>query len=855
MTSPKTKNAKQRGSWTAILLDKLRLTLRFRARLLIFSIVFLLMGANSAFAQTQTCAIINGGDAGGGLGVSPTYLANQDGRANEGWTILITLNADGSITTTFPNPSPSYDQGLDDNLIGVVNNTNKVVTAVQLTSATVPIFGLEDDGVCGLPGWTFSALGPNPNCAIATDPHLYGPAGINFTIFNANSGIVNFGNGGIAPGGNALFSLEGGSLTKIVAVVIPGLEITKQVSVVGGGPALPGGQLDYLVHVTNPTNNPPNFQASSVVITDDISSAGAGNLTFVNPPAPTMNGSTAGVTVVGSLLTANYSAVNGPLQPGQSIDIRFRVQIAAGIPAGTVLTNTALVTWNTPTETSSASVSIAIGEPSTPTLVLTKTGPAAMSTAQLGQFGLDIQNTGVSDAWNATILDRLPKSSPTGGMCSSTPQILSAQVFQANGITPVPGKGPLVPGTDFSINFIGAPTCELTLTMLTSAATIGQNQRLIINYQTRLDANSQIGATLTNVAGAIQWFDADPGTPTRQSFTRTLTDGTPGVLDFQDAHTVAVVAPALAITKQVSVVGGGAAQPGGQLDYLVHVSNASTSPATPVVITDDLNSAGAGRLTFVNPAATMNGSTAGVTVVGSILTANYSAVNGPLQPGQSIDIRFRVQIAAGIPAGTVLTNTALVTWNTPTETSSASVSIAIGEPSTPTLVLTKTGPAAMSTAQLGQFGLDIQNTGVSDAWNATILDRLPKSSPTGGMCSSTPQILSAQVFQANGITPVPGKGPLVPGTDFSINFVGAPTCELTLTMLTSAATIGQNQRLIINYQTQLDANSQNGATLTNVAGATQWFDGDSTTANRKTFTGPLTDGTPGVLDFQDAHTV
>src|SRR6478609_4660516 len=677
MTSPNTNNAKQRGSWIAILLDKLRLKPHFY--LLVFSIIILLMGSSSAFAQTQTCAIITGGDAGGGLGVSPTYLANQDGRANEGCTILITLNADGSITTTCPNPSPSYDQGLDDNLIGVVNNTSKVITALQLTSATVPIFGLEDDGVCNLPGWIFSPLGPNPNCAIATDPHGYGPAGINFTIFNVNSGIVSFGNGGIAPGGNAFFSLEGGSLTKIVAVVIPGLAITKQVSVVGGGPALPGGQLDYLVHVTNPTNNPPNFQASSVVITDDISSAGAGNLTFVNPPAPTMDGSPAGVTLVGTVLTANYSAVNGPLQPGQSIDIRFRVQIAAGIPAGTVLTNTALVTWNTPTETSSASVSIAIGEPSTPNLVLTKTGPAAISTAQLGQFGLDIQNTGVSDAWNAKILDRLPKSSPTGGMCSSTPQILSAQVFQANGITPVPGKGPLVPGTDFSINYIGAPTCELTLTMLTSAAAIGQNQRLIINYQTRLDANSQIGATLTNVAGAIQWFDGDPSIPTRQSFTRTLTDGTPGVLDFQDAHTVTVVAAGLAISKQVSVVGGGATQPGAQLDYVVHVTNASTSPATPVVITDDISSAGAGRLTFVNPPApTMNGSTAGVTVVGSVLTANYSAVNGPLQPGQSIDIRFRVQIAAGIPAGTTLTNTAVVTWNTPPQTASASVSVAIG---------------------------------------------------------------------------------------------------------------------------------------------------------------------------------
>ena len=49
------------------------------------------------------------------------------------------------------------------------------------------------------------------------------------------------------------------------------------------------------------------------------------------------------------------------MQPGQSIDLRFRAQIAAGIPAGTILTNTGLVTWNTPTETASASASVVIG--------------------------------------------------------------------------------------------------------------------------------------------------------------------------------------------------------------------------------------------------------------------------------------------------------------------------------------------------------------------------------------------------------------------------------------------------------------------------------------------------------------
>jgi uncharacterized repeat protein (TIGR01451 family) len=263
-------------------------------------------------------------------------------------------------------------------------------------------------------------------------------------------------------------------------------------------------------------------------------------------------------------------------------------------------------------------------------------------------------------------------------MCNMTPQVLTAQVFQADGVTPVAGKGPLVPGTDFSISYVGASTCRLTLTMLTAAATISPTQRLIITYRTQLDANSQNGAQLTNIAGAVQWFDADNSVTTRQVFTRTLTDGTPGILDFQDAHTVTVVITTIAITKQVSVVGGGAALPGGQLDYLVHVTNVSTNPAPSVVITDDLSTAGAGRLTFVNPPATMNGSTTGVSIVGSLLTANYSAVYGPLQPGQSIDVRFRVQIASGLAAGTTLTNTAVVTWNNPPQTASASVSIDIG---------------------------------------------------------------------------------------------------------------------------------------------------------------------------------
>jgi uncharacterized repeat protein (TIGR01451 family) len=421
----------------------------------------------------------------------------------------------------------------------------------------------------------------------------------------------------------------------------------------------------------------------SVVITDDLNATGA-VLSYVSH---TVSWKSSGTPVphsfsnVGGVLTFS----NFPIVPaGQQIVIDLTV-VLQNVPAnapGTQFFNTAK--WQFGRLINGIFYQPLPGEsgitpPMTivaPNLVMTKTGPATMALGQWGQFGLDIQNTGSGDAWNVTLLDRFPKGN-NGGTCSTTPQILSAQVFQADGVTPVAGKGPLVPGSDFSISY-AASTCQLTLTMLTAAGTIGPTQRLIVTYQTQLDANSQNGAQLTNVAGATQWFNGDSSVSTRQSFTHTLTNGTPGVLDFQDAHTITVVVNALNITKQVSVVGGGAALPGGQLDYLVHVTNVSTNPVTPVVITDDLSTAGAGRLTFVNSTATMNGSATGVTIVGSLLTANYSAVYGPLQPGQSVDVRFRVNIASGLPAGTTLTNTAVVTWNNPPQTASASVSIDVG---------------------------------------------------------------------------------------------------------------------------------------------------------------------------------
>jgi uncharacterized repeat protein (TIGR01451 family) len=431
--------------------------------------------------------------------------------------------------------------------------------------------------------------------------------------------------------------------------------------------------------------NGSNVDVDQVTVTDDLNATGV-SLSYVKSSAAWKgSGAPVPVTVTnaGGLLTFGGFP---PIPPGQQIVLSVTVVLNNAVPPnspGTQFSNTANWTLGTfiggihhyplPGQQGVSSPPLTIAAPS---LVMTKGGPATMNPGQLGQFTLNVQNTGTSDAWNATIVDKLPTGT-TGGMCTATPQILSARVFQADGVTPVPGKGPLTVGTDYTFSYAGAPACTMTLNMLSAAAVIGPTQRLIVTYQTQLDANTQNGATLTNVAGTTLWYNG-PSSSGRQSYTCTLTNGTPGVLDCQDAHTVTALNPAVTITKQVSVVGGGAAMPGGQLDYLVHVTNVSTNPITPVVITDDLSTAGAGRLTFVNGSATMNGYTAGVSIAGSLLTANYSAVYGPLQPGQSIDVRFRANIASGLPAGTTLTNTGVVTWNTPPQTASASVSIDVG---------------------------------------------------------------------------------------------------------------------------------------------------------------------------------
>ena len=302
-----------------------------------------------------------------------------------------------------------------------------------------------------------------------------------------------------------------------------------------------------------------------------------------------------------------------------------------------------------------------------PELVFTKTGPATLNLGATGDFTLDIQNIGTTGAWNATIVDRLPDG-VSGGMCDTTPTVQSAQVFAADGVTPVPGKGSLNPG-DYALSYVGAPTCELTLTMVSDQAAIGPNERLIVSYRTQLDVDTQDGTALTNVAGTTEWFNGDASNPDRVAFVRVLTDGSVGTLDHEDAHTVTTTLTGFFFEKSVENLSSGAspastAAPGDTLRYSLRLQT-TDSALNGLRFFDDLGALNATAVFDPGTLALVAGSippgadtsntdpNAGTNGAGIVDVRNLS-----LPANSEILIQFDITLALALADGLVVTNQA-----------------------------------------------------------------------------------------------------------------------------------------------------------------------------------------------------
>jgi uncharacterized repeat protein (TIGR01451 family) len=255
-------------------------------------------------------------------------------------------------------------------------------------------------------------------------------------------------------------------------------------------------------------------------------------------------------------------------------------------------------------------------------------------------YTIDISNSGAIPATGVVLTDNVPVNTT-----------YVADSLRLNGafLGPDGGVSPLIAG--LTVQSGDNP----------GAGIVSAGQNAVITFEAAVNLGVPSGTIISN-QGDLTSNELRPGL--------TDADGLPSN-GYQPTIIVVGDVQLLTITKEVTVVGGGAVSAGGQLEYTIRATNAGSLPAVNVVITDDLGPPLDSQVTYVAGSGTLNGAPASVTYAGAMLTADYGATYGDLPPGNSAVVRFRVQINPAIAIGTTITNTGVVSWNNPAQTDSA----------------------------------------------------------------------------------------------------------------------------------------------------------------------------------------
>jgi large repetitive protein len=467
-----------------------------------------------------------------------------------------------------------------------------------------------------------------------------------------------------------------------------------------------------------------------------------------------------------------------------------------------------------------------------PNLTMQKSGPATMTALAPGTFTLNVQNTGGSTAWGTTVTDILPNvTSPApGSMCGSAPTNVTARIYQADGITPVSAS--LVSGTDFTVSFAGAPACTFMVVMKSSAAAIPPTDRLIVTYSASLDPYTAGAINLTNFAGATQWLSADPAVTALgniQTITGPLTNGTPGVLDNQDAFTLTTQAPQLAFTKTVYDVttgqSGANAKPGDTLQYTLTIQNVGTLGASNFTLTDDLDklntppmfAPGTLKLGTVTPGAntSLTSATGGTKGTGLVNISNLSvAPQG--QTGDTLVIQFQVTLVPVINSGTLVLNQAQIgSPLLPTQLSDDPSVTGTTDPtrtiisSAPAFKVLKTvqdttsGTATVMAGDTLRYTITVKNIGTENATGVTLRDLIPanttyvaNSTTLNGSAVADPSVGVSALQNGMAVNPVNTTAGTMPANAETTTNVATVTFKVQISKNVVDGTLISNQGFV-----------------------------------------------------------
>ena len=573
--------------------------------------------------------------------------------------------------------------------------------------------------------------------------------------------------------------------------------------------------------------------------------------------APISSGNVPAADQTGTLTWTIGDVVNDPFGDPTTdalvIIYRARILPDAGIPhvASTTLTNTVSMDYETAagpaaTRTDNASITIVQPDLTVAKSAVTSGGDTVLAADEIVTYTVDVINNGDSPAYDTLLTDIIPVGMRNG---TTTVTMVSMQLVSG---TVLPNLAPVYDAAT------GVTTWNFD-TGVADQYTIPAGDTLRIVYQVQAETGIGAGLTLTNEAQVQHYYSLDDEDIPTQG-------GVNGEAQIYGPSNVATVtfttATPDALTKNNPAVLFVAV--GEPFSYRI------TVPTTPqdtalhdVRILDDL-SASAADLSFISvtkvsgsqPWTPVNTGSATNLVVEDTTTG----IDIPAGEQIVLDITVVLDDTPTNVSGLQFNNTADYTYN---QINSDPATQAPGGPDTTgnmtivgadTVTLEKSGPAVVQLETPATYTLNIHNTSTGTVWNPIITDRIPNEA-TGGMCTAGPSNVNARIFMADGVTPV--SSPLVENTDFTIVFDGNPACEWRFYLLSTVGGVPSDRRLIVNYDLALDPSTENGLTLTNVAGVTRWYSADPNAAGAapRIFDRVLTDGTPGTTDHEDNHTI
>src|SRR5206468_4335186 len=291
---------------------------------------------------------------------------------------------------------------------------------------------------------------------------------------------------------------------------------------------------------------------------------------------------------------------------------------------------------------------------------------------------------------------------------------------------------------------------------------------------------------LTNVAGAIQWFNADSSNTSRKTSTRTLTNGTPGILDHEDAFTVTAALPGYFFEKTVADLTSGAnpattAAPGDKLRYTLRFRT-TTQALSNFRIFDELDALNSppdfapGTLTLVTSPAgadiSATSSTGGSKGTGVIDIRNLS-----LPVNSEVLIQFDITLKPAIANGTVVTNQSTLRLSDGT-TLMLSDDPNVSGTADPTRVTIASAPAfrvqkistylrdpnVLLAGDTMRYTITVKNISNADAVNVMLRDAVP---------ANTAYVAGSTTLNGAKVADVAGVSPLVNG--MLINSPANPT--------------------------------------------------------------------------------